>query len=328
MRALATPPVSFVDPRTRAPAFGAYRGPLPPIEGVPLGVRERFARRKRWVYVAFASDEAWVAIAVVRTGYAATAFGFVYDLRDERMLADETAIAPALAARVAHDPHADGDLASFAFGRSRVAMTRRRARVDVTARLGPIAIDASFDESGAPPAVAAIARLDSGSLWNATEKRALARAEGRVACDGRELSLEGARAGYDYTHGLMPRHTVWRWAFALGEAEGAPIAFNLVSGFVGQAECAAFMGDRVEPLGEPRFVFDAARPLEPWRLEGDGVDLVFQPGAVHAQTTKLVVVRSRFLQPVGAFRGTLRIGGRDVRLEGVPGVVEDQDVHW
>lgn len=328
MSALTASPASFIDPRTRAPAYGAYAGPLPPIVGGAVGWRDRLARRKRWVYVAFASGDVWVAAAVVRMGYASNAFAFAYDLRKKTMLADETAIAPSIAARVADDPHAHGDLATFRIARRSIAMVRRGSGIHVEARMGAFALDARIDEDGAPPAVAAIARLEGGALWDATEKRALARASGNVTCGGRRISLDGATAGYDYTHGLMPRHTKWRWAFALGEAEGAPFAFNVVQGFVGQAECAAFTKDGVHALAEPRFVFDAAEPLRPWRLEGEGIDLSFEPGAMHAQYTNLAVVRSRFVQPVGTFRGTVRVGGRDLRLADVPGVVEDQDVLW
>jgi len=42
----------------------------------------------------------------------------------------------------------------------------------------------------------------------------------------------------------------------------------------------------------------------------------------------LGVVRSRFLQPVGEFRGTLALAGQTVSLDGLPGVVENQDVLW
>jgi hypothetical protein len=334
MSALAASPASFIDPRTRAPAYGAYAGPLPPIVGSGVGWRDRLARRKRWVYLAVASDDVWAAAAVVRMGYASNAFAFVYDLRDKTMLADETALAPSIAARVADDPHADGEVAAFFFARTRLTMSRRGETIAVEGRIGKIALDVRLDEAVAPPAVSAIAPLASGSssleptLWDATEKRALARVTGSATCAGRRVSLDGARGGYDYTHGLMPRHTRWRWAFALGEAGGAPFAFNVVQGFVGQPECAAFTKDGVHPLAEPRFVFDATEPLRPWRLEGDGIDLAFVPGAMHAQYTNLGVVRSRFVQPVGTFRGTVRVDGRDVRLEGVPGVVEDQDVLW
>ena len=68
--------------------------------------------------------------------------------------------------------------------------------------------------------------------------------------------------------------------------------------------------------------------MRPWRLTADGIDLTFEPGGLHAQSTNLLVVKSRFVQPVGTFTGTVRVGGRDVRVVGLPGVVEDQDVLW
>ena len=68
--------------------------------------------------------------------------------------------------------------------------------------------------------------------------------------------------------------------------------------------------------------------MGPWRLVGDGIDLAFRPGGVHAQRTNLLVVKSRFVQPVGVFTGTVRVSGRDVQVESLPGVVEDQDVLW
>jgi hypothetical protein len=150
-----------------------------------------------------------------------------------------------------------------------------------------------------------------------------------VVVAGRRFSVDGGLGGYDYTNGAMPRHTRWRWAFAMGRArDGEPIAFNVVEGFVGEAECAAFARGRVLPLHEPRFEFDVRESSAPWKLRADGMDLVFDVGAVHAQHTNLLFVRSRFLQPVGTFRGTIRVGDREVELDGVPGVVEDQDVLW
>jgi hypothetical protein len=193
--------------------------------------------------------------------------------------------------------------------------------------MGDLEIDAAIDEASGPPAVSAIARLGDG-LVGGTEKRLLLSVRGRARVGNREVVLDGGTTGYDYTHGLLPRHTKWRWAFALGKAEGQPFGFNVVQGFVGEAECAAFFGGEVLPIAEPRFSFDAAAPVRPWHLTGDGIDLAFEPGAVHAQNTNLVVVKSRFVQPVGQFTGTVRVKGRDVRVASLPGVVEDQDVLW
>ncbi len=328
MRRIHPAPSSFVDPKTGAPAFGSYEGPLPRVDLGAIGLRDRIARRKRWVYLALASDEVWISIGVVRTGYATTAFGFAFDRKTRAMLVDRTVIAPHATASIADDLHASGDVTRFAFLRSKVSVVRRAGELDVTARFKGLEVAATLDEQAAPPPITAIAGLGDG-LLDATEKRALAKVKGTATCDGRTFDLASAVGGYDYTHGLLPRHTCWRWAFGLGRtAENEPIGFNVVEGFVGEAECAAFYEGALHPISEPKFSFDIDRPLDPWRLKGEGIDLTFDPGAVHAQHTQLVVVKSRFVQPVGVFKGTLRIGERDVVLDEVPGVVEDQDVLW
>ena len=279
-----------------------------------------FRRRKKWVWVGVASDEVWISLAVVRMGYAANAFVFVHDLRG-RFLADVTALGPPGAASVGDD--ANRIAARFAFGGATVSITQED-ELRVIAKLRGIELDATIETSA--PQVEANAMVGDG-LYSFTQKRCLAPARGRVVANGRSFSLDGARAGWDYTNGLMPRHTRWRWAFGIGrDRGGAEVGFNLTEGFVGKAECVAFAGGAAHPLGEPRITYDT--PEGPWRLLGDGVDLSFAPGGVHAQRTNLLLVRSKFLQPAGLFTGKLRVGTEMVEVEQMAGVVEDQDVLW
>jgi hypothetical protein len=327
-RILAAAPPSFLTTGSSEPAFGTYAGPLPAVHFANLGLRDRVARRKRWIWVALATEEVWFSVAVVRTGYAATAFAFAYDLAGQRMMLDRTVLGPSPVARVSDDFHASGEIARFAMGKATLALTRRGPTLDLHVRMRDLEIDAAIEEASGPPAITAIANLGDG-LVNGTEKRALLSMRGRARSGNREVVLDGGTAGYDYTHGLLPRHTKWRWAFGLGKTKGGePFGFNLVQGFVGEAECAAFVSGQVVPLAEPRFEFDGAQPLRQWRVVGEGVDLAFEPGGMHAQNTNLGVVKSRFVQPVGIFTGTVRAGDRDLYVEGLPGVVEDQDCLW
>ncbi|HVY48825.1 MAG TPA: DUF2804 family protein, partial [Minicystis sp.] len=145
------------------------------------------------------------------------------------------------------------------------------------------------------------------------------------------VELGPAFAGYDHTHGLLARRTAWRWAFAMGRAKsGEKVAFNLVEGFVGEPECCVWIDDELHPVGEGRFLFDAKHPLEPWRVRTTcgAVDLRFSPGAMHAERKDFGLVRSHFVQPVGAYAGAIEVGGKKLELEGVLGVTEDQDVLW
>ena len=46
-------------------------------------------------------------------------------------------------------------------------------------------------------------------------------------------SLDGGFGGYDYTKGLLPRNTAWRWAYGTGRlADGTVLGFNIVDGLL------------------------------------------------------------------------------------------------
>lgn len=333
MRTLEPAPPRLFHPTTAALSEGSFVGPLPPFSPGRAGRLTRALSEKAWLYAAIVSDEVWISLCVVHLGYAATAFVFAYELGRGRMLLDSTAIAPPFRARVSRDLHAGGDVASF----RGVGLTVRVERVggdvrgdgELVARAEGDGVDLSARLScrGAPRAVSAVAAL-SRDRFNTTEKRAPLEVTGRARFAGRAFSLDGALGGYDFTRGLLARRTRWRWAFGLGRVEGAPFAFNLVSGFVGEAECVAFGGGRTSPLSEATIDLDPAAPHRPWRVTGEGYALDFTPGAIHAQRTNLGVVRSRFLQPVGVYDGAFDLDGRRLALEGLPGVIEDQDVVW
>ena len=85
------------------------------------------------------------------------------------------------------------------------------------------------------------------------------------------------------------------------------------------------------PLREGRFSFDPGHPLSEWRVTTrvDGaVDLRFSPGGLHAEEKNFGLIASRFVQPAGVYKGTIRAGGRALELDRVLGVTEDQEVTW
>jgi hypothetical protein len=326
MRTLSPAPEALFDP-TGTLRHGSFEGPLPPFDARAAGRLRRAMMRKAWLYGAITTDEVWISFCVVHLGYASNAFVFVYDVARAEMLVDRTAIAAPWQARVADDAHRAGPLATFRGRGLSLASSRDGTSLVVSARSAGVDLDARLSAEDAPPAISAIAALGAGR-YNTTEKRAPLAVTGHARVGDREVPLDGALGGYDYTCGLLERRTRWRWAFGLGKVEGEPFAFNLVQGFVGEAECAAFAGGRVTPLSEAVIEVGAPSPEWPWRVSGDGYDLTFQPGGVHAQRTNLGVVRSEFIQPVGTFSGTMRVGERTRTVVGLPGVVEDQDVVW
>lgn len=333
-RSFSAPPSDVIDPATRRPLLGSYEGPLPPVEYARLGrsLPFRIAHEKAWYYVAIVTPEAFVAVAMLRFGYAASTFAFVFESGSAggapgRFLVDRSVLAPPFMAKYS----GEGGISFRMFGNvARFERAPGAGAFDLEVELGDLAIRARISGSLRPSPISAVAAVGDG-LVSATEKRALLGVVGEARAGGRRLSLDQGLAGFDRSHGYLPRHTVWRWAYAMGKAEsGEKVAFNIVDGFIGEAECAVWVDDQVYPVGLGKFSFDPERPLLPWRITSTcgALDLRFEPGEVHAENKDLVLVKSRFSQPVGHYSGTIKVGGRSLTVSRLLGVTEDQDATW
>ena len=323
-----------IDPVTRSPMQGSFAGPLPPVDYAPLrrSLPFRVAHEKAWYYAAIASPEVFIGVAVLRFGYVASTFAFLFERSPAggpsgHFLTDRSMLAPPFAARYRGD---DGIALRWLGQTSRFERAAGATSFDLEVDMPGFTIAARMSAALTPTPISAVASIGDG-LVQATEKRALLPVNGEASVAGKRFSLDGALGGFDRSHGYLRRRTVWRWSFAMGRAEsGEAIAWNLVDGFVGEAECAVWIDDKLFPVGEARFHFDPDRALRPWRVTTacGALDLTFDPGDIHAEHQDLGLVKTRFLQPVGAYAGTIRVGGRELKIAGVLGVVEDQDATW
>jgi hypothetical protein len=333
MRSLEPAPSTLLDDRGQ-PRFGSYRGGLPTVDlgRMGRGGLYELTHRKRWIYVAIASEEVYLGVAAVHLGYLSTLFAFAFDRKAARVVVDRSLVAPPIGQIVA-DTAGEGCDVRVKSGASRISFRRARgaSAYDLDVSVRDLSIRAQLESKGAPPPIGVVARIPGGVV-NTTEKGALLDVRGEATLVGRRVTLDGALGGYDYTQGLLARRTSWRWAFALGRAKtGERVGLNLVEGFVGEPECAAWIDGELHPLAVGRFTFDPKKPLAPWQVRTDdgGVDLRFEPAGLHAEHKNFGVIASRFVQPVGTFSGTLAVQGRSpLELDRVLGVTEDQDVLW
>lgn len=333
------------------PRFGTYAGELNEVDlrlasapgNALVASAARLLREKKWVYTLVATPEVVALAAIVDLGYSAQAFVTVVDLQRKLKVFDESFLqipgplvtvsgpGKSLQARfrtafaelrVDRDPSSD---------RYRIAVEVSRLRRPFS---GGLRWNAELLAAGGPPAVSVIAPVGDSAV-NVTQKSAALLASGELRTGGRHYRLDGGVGGLDFTHGMLARHTAWRWAFAQGRlADGTAIGVNLVEGFnethPEANENALWLGGRLVPLSRARFSFNQADPFDRWRLRTvDGeVDLTFHPVHAHREERDLVLVKSRFIQPVGLFSGTVTIDGERHQLNDVPGVTEDQDVVW
>ena len=332
-----------------APRFGTYQGSL---DGVDLDalrgqyrphVLERFRMHKKWLYAFVATPEVAAVFAIVDLGYTSNAFALAVDLGTQRVLAEAGLLGlPRPMVRLNHHVGA-GLAAEFRRPDAHLKVWRRfgEERYHARVRLGlpwplpaRLSMRAELQAAGAAPALTVIAPVEGG-LVNVTQKWAGLLAQGELAAGGRHYRLDGGVGGLDSTHGYLARHTAWRWAFVCGRLEdGTPLGINLVEGFNETRddvnENAAWVGERLVPLGRARFTWNHDDVLDTWHVTttDGGVDLTFRPIAAHRENRDFVLVRSRFAQPLGLWHGTLKVDGVTYAVDSAPGVAEDQDVTW
>jgi hypothetical protein len=154
-------------------------------------------------------------------------------------------------------------------------------------------------------------------IW--TAKQAPVHVHGHVQAAGRRFEIDGEHGFIDQSAGYHARHTRWRWSAGVGRcAEGRSVAWNLVDG-VHDAD-----------VGSERTVWvdGVARevPPQPFAADLSGVGaLSFAPWAAREHSANRLLLRSRYRQPFGEFKGRLPGG---VELAEGWGVMEEHEVWW
>lgn len=301
-------------PATFAGALQGYR------HHTDHGAGWRFVHHKRWYYVGASTADVYVGAAIVDLGYAGKGFVYVFDRAAKRFVAHASILVPAGPwLRLAHQDDGRGSASLHA---PRVALALSRTvdgHVTFSAHTKDLRLRLFLSATEAQAFASATALAGGGT--NLTEKTLAMQTSGEIHAGGKTYPLNGA-GGVDFTDGLLPRHTTWRWAFF----NQGRVGLNLVQDWNGAAECVLSAHGQLEHLGEAVIDFDRDAPEKPWHVSTrcGRIDLRFEPLAVHRESQDLKLVRSRFIQPVGIFSG--RAG--DHTIAGALGVCEDQDVLW
>jgi hypothetical protein len=157
-----------------------------------------------------------------------------------------------------------------------------------------------------------------GYIW--TRKQAGVPVRGTVAVGGRSIDVESLGV-VDETAGYHARHTSWLWSAGVGRGGGGErVGWNLVTGVndgpAGSERTVWVDGEPVE-VPPSDFASDLARV--------DGLSFDEWPDSARVDDTNLLVFKSRYRQPFGAFSGTLPNG---LALAEGWGVMESHEVVW
>jgi hypothetical protein len=309
--------------------LGVYRTPFATAELSTRGWKRY--RLKEWHYVSFTTDQWYVAVGLVQLGYVANLFSYAVDRLEKRPAIEYGALSFL------------GRALRFAPSSVRGTSTwrSRAASVTIDARDGwDIELDIPLGEERlrgrahieARDSLAMLHRLGPRRVAY-THKAAGWPASGRLQLGTRPIGLDGALGASDWTRSQASRVTEWKWASLSGFVDGGTsIGLNLSAQVYDDErghsmENALWIDGKVRRLGGVRFVVPSNPSSENWAvrsIDGDEVELEFEPLGAREERTNLGAVRTEFVQPYGHFVG--RVHGYDVT--GCFGVVETHLAVW
>jgi hypothetical protein len=315
----------------------------------------RRMRLKRWHYTSVAAPDVFFACAIVDAGYVGTAFAYVVDRRTGTMH-EWTTLTPASRGIVIADNSIDGitRVEQPGFGHIELGNDSRRGIRTVDAKLEgklgrrnkpPLRAQIEIWDWAQDPDPVVVVEESARGRWLYTHKCYGLEAGGRVRCGdiGGDIPQGEGHAGLDWNLGYRPYETWWNWAAGGGLSEdGTRVGFNLTAHrpWDGSAappaehdatDCGLWIDGRLIKLDRVTFDYQPDAILQPWRIRDDAglVDLELTPIGKRSDDVNFGLVVSRFLQPYGVFRGTLRTPEGDTkRVADLFGVTEQHHARW
>jgi hypothetical protein len=248
---------------------------------------------KRWRYVGVYGERLLLCAGVVRIGPLGQVFWAVWD-RERQALRERTRLRRA---------------------RGVVSLPRGVVRVED----GPTSVRLALTGGCAVETTS-----PSGDSWIWTRKTAGVRAVGEVVLGGETVAVD-APAVVDDTAGYHARDTAWEWSAGAGvAADGRAVAWNLVTG-VHDAPVASERSVWVDGVPHEVAPVTFAADLSGVASADASLALAFVSEAVRARRDDLGAFASDYVQPFGAFTGTL---GPGLELASGNGVMERHTARW
>jgi hypothetical protein len=300
---------------------------------------ERF-KEKRWCYVGIIHPDIIFGCAVVHLGYIYSAFAFGFD-RQERKMMDHSLVFPPLG-QVRYDRNPENGVCSYKSLRGSLVLTHNKNPVPSTIKVSfylpgrslKAEIELIEPDTGISPMHFFMPMGNTRPAF--TTKIAGLKARGNIILNKKifNLASENTFAVFDWTNGFYPRQTFWNWACGAGFADdGTQIGFNFSSGVYenGLLENTVWINGAPLKQGEITFTYDSKNPGHPWQIKSKDkrINLRFIPEGIRKANDNLGIIKSKFIQPCGSFKGLIKTqDNHSFQLSSVGGVVEEHFAKW
>ncbi|MCW5951288.1 MAG: DUF2804 family protein [Propionibacteriaceae bacterium] len=311
-------------------AVGWTRTPLITTDGIGHGRVGRL-RNKRWEYWAVTTPGHILAVVVSDIDYAGV---------NSLWLLDRATGSPVAVDVIT--PLGAGVELPGTLGAGPTRLDTRQLRVALTEVRGGTRIEVFADRVRAD----IVARRPDGHeslgvvvprshrLYQYTDKDVARPASGTIWLDGvaHELPEADAWATLDHGRGRWPHRVHWNWGAGSGRTDGRVLGLNVGGKWTngtGSTENSLQVDGRLHKISQELvWNYDPGDWLAPWRVTGEGVDLVFTPEYDKVSATDLKLISSRTHQCFGTWSGQAVVGGLTVRIADLFGWAEDVCQRW
>jgi hypothetical protein len=333
----AAVPLCLPNGRLNPAAVGWARHPLVDTDGIGRG-GFGWGRNKRWEYWAVTTPTHIIAITVSSLDYASLHQLWVKDRRSGEEV-DLLAIGP-----LSGSATLPGTLGA---GSARTRTKNLRIDIDELggADAGPpgtrlravsdrVTIDVLAELPPGHEAMAVVVPWNE-RLFQYTVKDVARPASGTITIDGviHRLPRGESWAVLDHGRGRWPYSMTWNWGAASGVVDGSTIGLQLGGKWTvgtGSTENALSVDGRITKYGdELSWEYSQSDFLEPWRIRGEHLDLVFTPEFDRSSQTNMLVIGSETHQCFGHYSGTaIDENGTTRRIDGLFGWAEHVHNRW
>jgi len=328
-----TAPVDLCDARGRLnpAAVGFARRPL-----FRANLSGHWPRKKRWNFWNWIAPDFVFSVTLADIDYTSFCAFTLTDFRDGAHFAGASYGPPG---RIALAEQVESDVT---FARGGIDYTNRVDGTDLAVRFRGRASDGTaLDAAFAVRRPAGHESLNVVVPWSASRfqcnsKHAALPCEGEVRAGERRYRLEpGTSFGVqDWGRGLWPYRSFWNWGVATGFAGGRLLGVNVGAKWTtgtGANENGVLVDGRLHKLMEDlRWEYDPVEWRKPWRVvaPSGALDLVLEPVAAHTPRLNLGVLATGGVCAFGRWRGSVRVDGNTLAVDGLVGWAEEFAHRW
>lgn len=310
-------------------AVGWTRTPLINTDGIGSGLRGA-GRNKRWEYWAVTTPTHIVAMTISHIDYACLLSLWALDRETGEAIENEVLLPPASGVELP---------GTLGHGRAYARTKKLQLRVDEVpagSRLRASSERVSFDIVAHRPdghESLGVVVPWTDTLFQYTVKDVARPATGTIWIDGATHDVSRrAFATLDHGRGRWPYDVRWNWGAGSGMVGrrrlGIQVGGQWTTG-TGSVENALFVSGRMHKISqELLWDYTPSDWMRPWRVTGEGVDLLFTPFHLKESRTDVKVFASTTRQCFGHWSGAVDTVHGTVEFDELTGWAEDVHNRW